>query len=78
VDRQLARALHLMILNADALRRAECAFAEVLQSEADQQHAYLARFPDGHVSLELEWLDLPAITRTVIGAYVASLSEAEF
>jgi hypothetical protein len=66
-----------MDLDADALRRAELAFAELLQSEADQQHAYLARFPDGRVSLELEWLDLSAITKTVIGVYVAGLGETE-
>jgi len=69
--------LHLMVLDAHALRRAEQAFAEVLQSEASQQHAYVARLPDGHVSIELEWLDLSVITRTVVGAYVASLGESD-
>jgi hypothetical protein len=62
-----------MILDADALRRAQDVFTELLQSEAIQQHAYLARLPDGHVSLELEWLDLSAITREVVSAYVAGL-----
>jgi len=66
-----------MILDADALRRAEQAFAEVLQREANQQHAYLARLPDGHISLELEWLDLSAITRKVIDAYLAGVAGAE-
>jgi hypothetical protein len=66
-----------MNLDTDALRQAEAAFAEVLQGEADQQHAYLARFPDGHVSLELEWLDLSAITRTVVSAYVAGLASTK-
>ena len=65
-----------MVLDADALRRAEAAFAEVLQSEANQQHAYLARLPDGHISIELEWLDLSAIIKTVVSAYVASVNEA--
>lgn len=64
-----------MILDADALRRAQQVFAELLQSEANQQHAYLSRLPDGRVSLELEWLDLSAITERVVTAYVASLSE---
>lgn len=66
-----------MILDADALRRAEQAFAEVLQREANQQHAYLARLPDGHISIELEWLDLSAITRKVIDAYLAGVAGAE-
>jgi len=66
-----------MVLDDDALRRAEAAFADVLQSEATQQHAYLARLPDGHVSLELEWLDLTAITRKVVSAYVAGLADAK-
>ena len=66
-----------MILDADALRRAEHAFAEVLQCEANQQHAYLARLPDGHISIELEWLDLSAITRKVIDAYLAGVAGAE-
>jgi hypothetical protein len=66
-----------MLLDADALRQAEQAFAEVLQSEANQQHAYLAHLPDGHISIELEWLDLSAITRKVVGAYVAGLGDTE-
>jgi len=66
-----------MVLDADALRRAEQAFAEVLQREATQQHAYLARLPDGHISVELEWLDLSVITRTVVGAYVAGLGDSD-
>lgn len=66
-----------MVLDADALRRAQEVFAELLQSEANQQHAYLARLPDGHVSIELEWLDLPAITQKVVSAYVASLAEVK-
>jgi hypothetical protein len=64
-----------MVLDDEGLRRAEEAFAEILQVEAKQQRAYLARLPDGHVSLELEWLDLSAITRHIVGAYVESLSE---
>ena len=64
-----------MVLDDEGLRKAEEVFAEILQIEARQQHAYLARLPDGHVSLELEWLDLSAITRRVVGAYVASVDE---
>jgi hypothetical protein len=66
-----------MVLNTDALRRAQEVFAELLQSEANQQHAYLAHLPDGHVSIELEWLDLSAITHKVVSAYVACLDEVK-
>jgi hypothetical protein len=59
-----------MMLDPDALKSAELALAQRLRDEADQQHAYMFRFPDGRISLELEWIDLRAITREVIAAYV--------
>lgn len=62
-----------MTLDPDALSSAEQTLHDILDSEAEQQQAYIFRFPDGHVSLELEWLDVRSITRTIIAAYVKHL-----
>jgi hypothetical protein len=62
-----------MTLDPQAIQNAERALSEYLRAEADQQQAYMFSFPDGHVSLELEWLDVHSVARTVIAAYVAFL-----
>lgn len=62
-----------MTLDPDAVQNAERALGEYLRAEAEQQQAYLFRFPDGRISLELEWLDVRSIAQTVIAAYVSSL-----
>ena len=62
-----------MTLDSEALSSAEQTLHHILNSEAEQQQAYIFRFPDGHVSLELEWLDIRSITRTIVAAYVAHL-----
>jgi hypothetical protein len=33
------------------------------------------RFPDGRISIELEWLDVRSVAHAVVAAYVASLDE---
>jgi hypothetical protein len=62
-----------MTLDPQAIQNAERALNEYLRAEADQQQAYMFSFPDGHVSVELEWLDVHSITRAVIAAYMAVL-----
>jgi hypothetical protein len=62
-----------MNLDQRAIRNAERALSDYLRAEAEQQKAYLFRFPDGRISLELEWLDVHSIARTVVAAYVGSL-----
>jgi len=47
-------------------------FDEALRQHAAADNAYLFHFPDGRVSLELEWLDIRELTRTVVSAYLAS------
>ena len=42
----------------------------LLQAEAGKQNAYVFHFPDGRVSLELEWIDVASIVRSVIEVYV--------
>jgi hypothetical protein len=66
-----------MDLNPRAIQNAEQALCEYLRAEAEQQRAYVFHFPDGHVSLELEWLDVRSIAQAVVAAYVATLSEED-
>ncbi len=47
-----------------------------LRAEADAQNAYLFKFTDGRISLALEWIDLHAIARKVVTAYIAHAPEA--
>jgi hypothetical protein len=49
----------------------------LLRREADQQRAYLFQFPDGRISVELEWIDPRAITREVVAAYLAHLGGSQ-
>jgi hypothetical protein len=46
-----------------------------LHAEAEQHRAYVFNFPDGRISLELEWFDVCAIAQTVVSAYFAALNE---
>jgi hypothetical protein len=62
-------------LDAQGLESALKAFNDLLAAEAAQQNAYLFRFPDGRISLELEWLDIGAVARAVIAAYIAAAAE---
>jgi hypothetical protein len=64
-----------MTLDPRVIQDAERAFSAYLQVEAEQQRAYLFRFPDGRISVELEWLDVHSIAHAVVAAYVASLDE---
>ena len=64
-----------MKLDPRAIQNAERALNEYLSAEAEQQRAYVFRFPDGRISLELEWLDVHSMAHAVVAAYVASLDE---
>jgi hypothetical protein len=64
-----------MVLDPDAVENAERALGEYLRAEAEQQKAYLFHFPDGRISLELEWVDVRSLAQTVIAAYVSSLRQ---
>ena len=65
-----------MALDPLALERATQALGDRLRSEANEQNAYLVRFPDGRVSVELEWIDIQSIAQHVIAAYVAQLNKS--
>jgi len=63
-----------MDINGRALRDAAKALENMLSAEASAQNAYLFKFADGHVSLELEWLDIQGLAEGVIAAYIANAS----
>jgi hypothetical protein len=64
-----------MTLDPRAIENAERALSEYLRVEAEQQRAYVFRFPDGRISLELEWLDVHSVAKAVVSAYVATLDD---
>jgi hypothetical protein len=61
-------------LDPHALARAADALDSLLRAEADAQNAYLFKFADGRISLELEWIDIAAVARQVVSAYVEHIS----
>jgi hypothetical protein len=65
-----------MNLDPRAIKSAEQALSDYLRTEAEQQRAYVFRFPDGRISLELEWLDIHSIAEAVVAAYVTSIDES--
>jgi hypothetical protein len=64
-----------MTLDPRAIQSAEQALGNYLRAEAEQQRAYVFDFPDGRISLELEWLDIRSIAQAVVAAYVAALGD---
>ena len=68
-------------INPDALKKAAQALVTHLRSEAENQNAFLISFPDGRISLELEWISLEEMAKEVIQAYrqadTASVDGAE-
>ena len=59
-------------LDTAAVRAAHRAFVELLKSEAEDQHAYVAEWPDGRVSLELEGADFRSMIQAAIKTYLAA------
>jgi hypothetical protein len=58
------------VVETAALETAVQTLIRLLQAEAEKQNAYVFHFPDGRVSLELEWIDVASIVRSVIEVYV--------
>ncbi len=63
-------AVNDMTIDPSGLRAAADALGERLGAEADQQQAYLHSFPDGKVSVELEWVDPADLAAAAIVAYL--------
>jgi hypothetical protein len=57
-------------IDPNALKRAAQTLAAQLRSEAENQNAYVATFPDGRMSVELEWISPESIAKAVIEAYL--------
>jgi hypothetical protein len=58
------------VVETAALEAAVQTLIRLLQAESEEQNAYIVHFPDGRVSLELEWIDVASIVRSVIEVYV--------
>jgi len=62
-----------MDIDVRGLKNATKALENMLSAEASAQNAYLFKFADGRVSLELEWLDIQGLAKEVIAAYMADV-----
>ena len=58
------------MLDRKGLEAATDALWERLAAEAHQQGAFYRQFPDGRVSLELEWVDPAALVEAVVQHYL--------
>jgi hypothetical protein len=58
------------VVETAALETAVETMIRLLQAQAEEQNAYIFHFPDGRVSLELEWIDVASIVRSVVEVYV--------
>ena len=61
------------IVDDEGLIAAAHALGEQLGVEAEVQHGYLRRFPDGNVSLELEWVSPATLAQAAVRAYLAAV-----
>jgi hypothetical protein len=68
-SRPVARAT-IAPIDSKALKKAGQSLAAKLVSEAEKQNGYVATFPDGQISIELEWIDPKSIAKAAIEAYL--------
>ncbi len=64
-------------IDPQGLEAAARALGEQLGAEAREQNAYLHRFPDGKVSMELEWVDTIPLARAAVMAYLATVCRTQ-
>jgi len=67
----------LHTIDLQGLEAAAHALVEQLGAEALEQRAYLHRFSDGRVSLELEWVDPTALAQAAVAAYLAAVRRSQ-
>jgi hypothetical protein len=60
-------------IDPEGLEAAARALGEQLGAEAREQNAYLHCFPDGKVSMELEWVDPAPLARAAVVAYLTAI-----
>src|SRR4051795_1057561 len=63
-------------LDPHALNLATQTLDRLLSAEADEQRAYLFRFPDGRISVQLEWIDIRSMISAAITTYVVHVKGA--
>ncbi len=59
-----------LTIDPNGLEAAARAVGDQLGAEAREQNAFLHRFADGKVSLELEWIDPAVIAEAAVIAYL--------
>jgi hypothetical protein len=60
-------------IHPHALDAAAAALDLQLRTEAVEQRSYIHRFPDGRLSVELEWIDANGLARAAILAYLGHI-----
>jgi hypothetical protein len=75
--RELTMSADQARIDVIGLRAATEAVEDQLCSEARSQGAYLHRFDDGKVSLELEWIDPAELARAALAAYLRHALDLE-
>jgi hypothetical protein len=63
-------------IHIGALDAASAALAWQLHAVATEQGGYVHKFPDGKLSIELEWVCIIGLARAAVAAYLAH-AEAE-
>ncbi len=63
-------------IHLHALGAAADALDLQLRAEAAEQCSYVHKFPDGRLSVELEWIDANGLARAAVVAYLAHLETA--
>ena len=58
-------------IQAGALDAASAALCWQLHAVATEQGGYVHRFPDGKLSIELEWVCIISLARAAVAAYLA-------
>jgi len=60
-------------IDVEGLKAAALALGDRLGAEAKEQCAYLHRFADGRLSMELEWVDPASLARAAVLAYLDAI-----
>ncbi len=64
-----------VMLDRKGLEAATDALREMLAAEAQEQGASYRRFPDGRVSIELEWINPAAFAEAVVQTYLDNIGD---
>ncbi len=68
----IVKKLHV---HPSALAAATAAIDMELTAESTEQRGYLHKFPDGKLSIELEWIDTRRLAEAAIDAYLKTAGE---